>query len=843
MKFDRLLLLLLLSPVITWSQDYTAKTNLKDVLSALANKHGVQFSYVDEVINGKSVDIDTSLSISESIVALELASRLRFETLNEDYIVIRNYRPDDKVSLCGMVSDYNQNPLLGVSIGYSSTEGVFTGEGGAFKLDSIPYDSWLTLRYVGYSTKKLKVSRLSFKECIPIKMAESIEELKEIVVIDYLAAGISKVKNSVQLNPHTLKTLAGLAEPDILQSIQQVPGVNSPFETAAGIHVRGGLPDQNLILWNGIKTYNHGHFFGMISAFNPYITDKVEFIKNGTPARYGDRISSVIDITSSNNVSNKLSGGVGTNLLYADGYLNIPLVDNKLSVQLSGRRSFTDVFSTPTYSQISDRVFQNTKIGDVTSDDQQAENSFYFTDFSANSIWQINSNNKLIFNSLYNRNRLDFESESDIANQSFNDQLLHANEGANLQWIGNLSDKFTVDLNGSYSRYILRYDFIQTVSDTITQSSKKNYVEESAYQFNGDYTLNSDSRIKLGYHLSDVRIRYAYETESPSYQIILDSDNSTVQTHSGYFEYLFENDQYTVQPGIRFNYYNQLNEQFFEPRLYVQKRFPNNIALSLSGEYRTQIASQIKESVVSDLSLENKVWALASPNRFPVLTSFQISSGISYRYKEWFAELEGYRKALNGVTTLIFGYLNGLENQFREGDSQIHGADLLVKRTWDSYESWISYSYIRTQNTFDDINDNQSFPGSWSIEHTIRWSNIVNINDWEFSLGWLWHTGKSFTDVSTLDAEGGPVQIFYDELNANNLPVYHRMDMSVMKEFGSAQHPNLRYRLGLSVLNVYNKKNLLNREFRTTPSLENELIDTRVYSLGITPNLVFRVFW
>ncbi|WP_462249889.1 TonB-dependent receptor [Ekhidna sp.] len=841
MKYYNLLLLLLLVPSICWSQE-SSKEDLRDILLSLQERHKIQFSFTDEAISDKMAIVDSTLTLEQTIAKLELDTRLRFQFLNDDYIVVRNYRGDDLVTICGNIKSHSGSPLLGVSIGFSSSEGVFTDENGRFKLDSIPYESWLTLSYLGFATKRLKVSRLSFKECVQIKMSESIEELDEIVVSDYLAAGISKNYNEIQINPHTLKTLSGLAEPDILQSIQQIPGVNSPFETAAGIHVRGGLPDQNLVLWNGIKTYNHSHFFGMISAFNPYITDKVSFIKHGTSAKYGDRISSVIDINSSQRVAKNISGGIGTNLLFSDGFVEIPLLKDKLSIEVSARRSFTDILQTPTYNQISDRVFQNTKIGDETSGDSQSKNSFYFTDFSFSSSYELNNNNTFILSGLYNKNELQFQSQDALGIETFSDELLNENEGVNIKWIGKLNDRFGLEASGSLSRYILRYEFIRSVPDTTTLSSKKNFVKESNYQLNGDYNLSDGHSLAFGYNYSNSKIRYAYETEAPSYEIVLDSDNSIVDTHSGFIEYLFDNKSLLIRPGIRLNYYQQLNESFVEPRLYIQKQLASHFALSLSTEYRTQIASQIKESVVSDLSLENKVWALASSDKFPVIKSLQFSSGLSFSKDGWFTELEAYRKSLNGVTTLIFGYLNGLENQFREGESQIHGADLLLKKIWPQYESWVSYSYIKTENSFDDVNENRSFPGSWSIEHTIRWSNIYNLDDWEFSLGWIWHTGKSFTDVINTSTEG-PVQIFYDEINQNNLPVYHRLDMSVMKEFNSKKNNFLRYRIGLSILNLYNKKNLLNREFRTTPSLNNQLIDTRVYSLGFTPNLVFRVFW
>lgn len=844
MNFRHLLYFIVFLPAITWSQDTSVELSLKESLSALQDRYAIEFSYVDEVIIGKTVQYDSTLTLNESLQKFELQTRLRFERVEDSYFLVRNYRDNDLVSLCGIIANAGGEKLLGVSIGFTESAGVFTDEQGHFKLDSIPFGSWLTLRYVGYFTKKLKVSRLNFQECIQILMSESVEELAEIVVSDYLAAGISKNKNQIRIDPHTLKTLAGLAEPDIMTSVQQIPGVNSPFETAAGIHVRGGLPDQNLVLWNGIKTYNQGHFFGMISAFNPYIADKVTFIKHGTPAEYGDRISSVIDITTNTDVSETISGGVGANMLFADGFIEMPIIEDKWSIQFSGRRSFTDVVNTPTYQKLSDRVFQNTKIGDATSAAQQTRNDFYFTDVAFNSTLQVDSRNKLILSGLYNRNQLNFESQDTNANQSFNDNLTNANEGLGIHWNSNLNRKWKIDSRGSLSRYILRYDFTESVSDTVTQSSKKNFVQEWALQFNGTYLISELSRLKAGYHMSNSRIRYAYETQSPNYSIILDDDNSQVTTHAGFLDFVYDNNNLIIQPGVRFNYYSQLNEYFFEPRLYFQRSISESFSASISGEYRTQIASQIKESVVSDLSLENKVWSLASPDRFPVLTSYQITAGLEYESNGWFAESEAYFKEFDGVTTLIFGYLNGLENQFREGDSRIRGVDVLLKKTWLNYETWLSYAYLRTDNTFDGINNNESFPGSWSIEHTVRLSNLIQLNNWELSLGWMWHTGKTYTDVFVEDAAvSGPVQILYDAINANNLPDYHRLDFSAMREFRSKNHPNIRYRAGLSILNLYNRRNLLNREFRTTPSLENELIDTRVYSLGITPNLVFRFFW
>jgi hypothetical protein len=804
----------------------------------------VEFSYLDQVVEGKHLEGDSlpSSSLTETLAWLERNTRLRFESIRSDYVVVRPYNTTDKVTICGFVTDYSNEPLIGATVSYTLNDGVFTGESGYFEFDSIAYGARLTIRSIGYLTKHLNVRDLSFTTCNKFKLGESVNVLKEVVISDYLAAGIHKNHNQVTIDPDELKTLSGLVEPDILQSIQQVPGVNSPYETATGLHVRGGLPDQNLVLWNGIKTYNQGHFFGMISAFNPYITDKVTFIKSGTSARYGDRVSSVIDISTNQKPAERISGGVGTNMLYADGFLNMPIIPSRLSLQVSARRSFTDLLETFTYNQMADRVFQNTKISESISGDQQSNNRFFFNDFTSNILWEVNDYNQLSINTLYNRNDLDFQSENAGTGQSYNDKLLNANEGYAINWKNDSSRPFSFNVDANYAKYILEYEFIISEADTTTNSSKKNLVREAGARVNGAYQWNNESSLNFGYHYSNNQTQYAYETAGSSYNVVLDADNTAINTHSLFAEYVLNNETIFIQQGLRVNHYDELAKTYVEPRLYIEKPVSDQISLSVSGEYRTQVASQIKESVVSDLSLENKVWALASSDRFPVIRSYQLTAGSAYKKQGWHVDLEGYRKQVMDVTTLTFGYLNPQDNEFRVGDSRIFGADLFVKKRWMNYESWVSYSYVRTENTFAGLNNNEPFPGSWNIEHKVQWTNNYSFQNWNFSLGWMWHTGKSYTEV-TEDNSAGSVSIIYGALNGNNLQIYHRLDGSVLYEFTSQKFNHIRYRIGLSVVNLYNRRNLLNREFRTTPSLDNELIDTKVYSLGITPNLVFRVFF
>ena len=209
---------------------------------------------------------------------------------------------------------------------------------------------------------------------IPQTDLTSTQHLQEIVIKEFLTSGISRENDdtSILVSPKKLGILPGLTEPDVLQSIQLLPGVQSPTETAAGIYIRGGTPDQNLVLWDGIKMYHSGHFFGTISAFNPYITEDIKLYKSGTKASYGNRISGVIDITSDYDIPKEIKGGFGSNMTHADAYLKAP-VGKSSAVMVSARRSINDIITTETFKNLSQRVFQDTKISEgnkVFEDDE-----------------------------------------------------------------------------------------------------------------------------------------------------------------------------------------------------------------------------------------------------------------------------------------------------------------------------------------------------------------------------------------------------------------------------------------------------------------------------------------
>ncbi|WP_262480852.1 TonB-dependent receptor [Algibacter lectus] len=251
--------------------------------------------------------------------------------------------------------------MLGASVVINNrSKGVITDIEGRFQLSNIPINETIEIRFLGFKSLTFKASELRSLDgfCKTIIMEEESQALNKILISKFLTTGLQKrIDGSTVLNTAKFGVLPGLTDPDVLQSIQALPGVESVNESIANINVRGGTNDQNLILWDGIKMYHSGHFFGLISAYNPYLTNQVVVTKNGTPSEFSDGVSSTINMSTKNEVNNTFSGGFGANLMHADVFLEIP-ISKKMALHVSGRRSFTDVFNSPTYDNYFERSFR-----------------------------------------------------------------------------------------------------------------------------------------------------------------------------------------------------------------------------------------------------------------------------------------------------------------------------------------------------------------------------------------------------------------------------------------------------------------------------------------------------
>ncbi|WP_109300434.1 FecR domain-containing protein [Aquimarina sp. AU474] len=837
--------------VSVYSQEVTEPiifkdTPLSEVISVIEQQYSVKFSFIDNLVEDKTITtkINRSSPLESVLKELQQQAFLKFRITGNNFVTISSFGRKDNIPICGYVLDEENKPLKNIGVFFKAIRAnSTTDESGYFEHPGIPYNSAILISAPGFRQNVLNSESFVNGECIKIFLSHTKEEALEAVLIqEYIAKGITQNKKIINIDLNDVEVLPGRTEPDILQSVQLTPGVNNPNETASGLFVRGSTPHQNLILWNGIKTYHQGHFFGMLSVFNPYVAKEVNFSKSGVSAKYGDRIAGVIDITSENEVAKRFTGGAGFNMINADAVIHTPIIKDKVSLQISGRRSYTDILETFTYKQLSKRVFQNTKIAETVVLNNE-ENDFFYADYNANLIIQPALNQKIEVNTIYSKNDLDFERSDDM--ESLNDDLITENEGYNISWKSSYNNKVFLDINGYYTKYLLNYQFItRNLGSIVEIESKKNSVRDYGAQLNLEYKFSEYQSLSGGYQYSNNSIQYAFVTNTPDYELILDEDDQFLNTHAFYSEYKFENPKnFYFSAGVRFNHYAELDKSFIEPRVFIQKNITKNWTINTSAEYRSQATSQIQESVVSNLSLENQVWTLANNEQFPIISSYQFTFGSSFKKNKWYLDFDSYYKQIDDITSLTAGFINPIDNTYHNGESKVFGVDVFLKKRFKNYKTWVSYSYINTQNKFEDINGDDFFPGNWNIEHTVKWSHFYKINNFQFSLGWLWHTGKAFTNISGVDDTGDIVVLEFGEINSNNLPVYHRLDFSAIYDFNIGQNSNTKYRLGLSVLNIYDRKNILNREFRTTNSLNNQLINADVFSLGITPNISFRVFW
>ncbi|CAM1340081.1 TonB-dependent receptor plug domain-containing protein [Tenacibaculum aestuarii] len=688
---------------------------------------------------------------------------------------------------------------------------------------------------------------------------ENYTLLNEILVTNYITSGINKKKNgAISILPKQLGVLPGLTEPDVLESLKIIPGVQSPDETASGIYIRGGTPNQNLVLWDGIKTYYLGHFFGMISAFNPYTTKEIVLSKSGTSARYGNRVSGVIDIKTSEEIPKKVTGSFGLNMTHADANIDIPL-SKKTALSFSARSSYSNFLKTFTFNKLSTRVFQtfnNNQENNIIDKNIKfsRDNEFNFSDYTAKFMTNISEKESLSFSFLHTKNKMYNDFTVPDYEDKYNDLINIKNTGMSANWKKETNEKTTHNIKSYFSTFTLDYsaNYSYFQNYLLEHSSKSNTLNDVGVSYNVNYSINNKTDILLGYDYTstdaEYNLEYLYSLQGQNQYNFQQSDESSNDTHSIFGEYLYDSDNWNINTGIRFNYFSKINKFVLEPRIYLEKKLNTSFSFKASFEQKHQTLSQIIEFQSSSLGfdLENQIWVQVNNDDIPLQKSLQFSSGILFNKDNWKIDIEPYYKKVTGMTSQTSGY-NDQTDDFSDGEGKIYGIDILVNKTFNNYRTWVNYSYTKNRFIFLDL-ENKYFPANHDITNYFSWSHAYKLNSYEFSLGWIYRTGNPYTAVKDFyNTENGfpVIDLDSDNINALRLPNYHRLDASMTYSFNFSK--NWKGKLGLSVLNIYNQKNILSRTYNAIPTinsdneLEYQLEQVDKVSLGITPNLVFRV--
>jgi hypothetical protein len=663
-------------------------------------------------------------------------------------------------------------------------------------------------------------------------------KLNEILIRSYLAKGITKYKNAAfKINPKELEILPGLIEADVLESLQELPGVISNNETATGLYVRGGTPDQNQIIWDGITIYHSGHFFGMVSNFNPNITNEIIFQNKGVNPKYGERISSVIIISTKNSIADQVNVGFGLNGISADLLFETPIIKDKLSLLVSFRKSYHNLLSTSTFEKIEEKVFQSTEI----HSSEKSEELFYFKDQTIKLNYFLNKNNNFSFSYIHIDNDLEHYNENLKNTETYKDVLDTENNGVSANWVKKWKTKIAQITTFSSSDFNLNYNFLTFKENKLTQNfEKSNHVKNNSISSEISINHHSGNTTLFGFQSDFKDVSYSFTETSNNLKYILDINKNILNTYSLFYNY--SNRTFTFidfNVGFRTNYYKQLNQFRVEPRITVLKEIFKNLKFQATADIKNQTINQIDQTLISNLSLENKLWRLADADNSPIINSKQITFGLLYDNNGWSFDIDTYFKKNYGISALKYDFLSNSQDNYAIGEQKIKGLDFYLKKDFNSVKTWISYSFTDIKNKFDILNNNEYFTASNQIQHAISSSISYKTSKIQIALGWKWHSGNPYS----LSEKNTNNTVFNNGINTGRLPNYNRFDFSSIYHFSFSNKDILRGKIGISIRNLLDENNLISRDYIGNNTSNDPITQIDKFSLRRTTNFVFRIEW
>lgn len=669
------------------------------------------------------------------------------------------------------------------------------------------------------------------------KIINTVQLLDEIVIKNYLTKGITKTRNSsVKVDVNTFDILPGLIEPDVLQIVQNLPGVISADERISNINVRGGTNDQNLMLFEGIRMYQSGHFFGLISAFNPYLSEEIYVSKNGTSAKFGDGVSSIINIKNYDSVNNKFKAGIGVNWLNVDGFAKLPL-SKKTELQLSLRRSLTDAFNSPTYKSYFERIFRDSELNTSNTNLLQSEKErFFFYDANIKFLYDISPKSKLRFNYVTIFNSLDYDQSFINLNTNLQDQqsnLDQISHGTSMQYSRALPNNINASIQGYFSKYEL-----DAKNNDITNSQiliQENKVEDYGFRLDISKKIDSTQNVTFGYQFNEVGVSNLEDASNP---VFTSFSKKIIRTHSvfGEVEWATKSKQTYLRLGARANYFEKFADFLMEPRVTFNQKILNHLRLEVLGEIKSQSLTQIIDLQQDFFGIEKRRWQLANNEDIPIVKSQQASIGLNYNKNGIILTLEGYYKNVNNISSRSQGFQNQFQFISDVGSYNINGIDVLFNKRFKNLSTWLSYSYSKNDYQFENLNNTDSFLNTIDLKHVVKASFTYNLQNLKVGIGANWHTGRPYTEPAAIQNNGNSI-IEYNSPNSSRLDNYLRTDISATYNFNLSN--KVKAKAGISIWNLFNQNNIINRYYILAP--DNSILQIDNKSLKFTPNFSFRV--
>ncbi len=709
-----------------------------------------------------------------------------------------------KYTISGYISDADSGEMLigANAFDFKTSSGTVSNTYGFFSM-TLPQDSvYLTVSYIGYQpqtfafdlTKDVEMNvklsssvSLEVVEVTATKNGEPIEEQTQMSTVSIPVAQIKKLP-------------AFLGETDIFKALQLLPGIQSGGEGQSGLYVRGGSPDQNLILLDGVPVYNASHLFGFFSVFNADAIKDVNLIKGGFPARYGGRLSSVLDIKMKEGNMKKFKGAGSIGLISSKLTLEGPIIKDKTSFIVSARRTYIDVLARP--------LIQSA----FSQDGGEGNAGYFFYDMNAKVNHKFSDKDRLFLSFYSGRDKFYFDAterfEEDVNKQSFGFGWGNVTSAVryNHVWGNRLFSNVTL----TYSKYDFNTsgdneDTYQSNGETVTDGFKLNYdsgITDYAAKIDFDFVPNPNHFIRFGVNYIN------HEFDPGTFNVGFTTENIEIDTTFGQpivnaneFAFFLEDDfkigsKLKINAGLHFSGFGLDKGKIYtslQPRIGARYLLPGKSSIKASFATMQQYVQFLTNE---NLSLPTDLW-LPTTDRVLPQTSWQVAAGFAKTFrKQYEISIEGYYKQMKNVISYAEGAsfisFGDWQDNVAQGEGEAYGGEFLLRKKEGKLTGWIGYTLNWTWRKFDDINFGERYPYKYDRRHDLSIVGIYDFNDRiSLSGSWVYGSGNAYTLGEAVYSGAFPQGAgentfldnfftqYYQDRNNQRTPAYHRFDIGV----------------------------------------------------------------
>ena len=731
-----------------------------------------------------------------------------------------NKKSDKRYTINGYIKDAGSGEtLIGATVSVNgNVKGITSNNFGFYSITLNEGEYTIVSSFVGYQSQVINLN-LNKDTSLNINLLSGTNLSQEVVVTSRKRDNNVK---SAQMGKLTLPieqikaVPAFLGEVDLLKVVQLLPGVRNAGEGSAGIYVRGGGPDQNLILLDDAVVYNTGHLFGFFSVFNSDAIKNVSLIKGGMPAQYGGRLSSVLDISmkEGNNKEFKVDGGIG--LIASRLSIQGPIKKDKASFIVSARRTYIDALSKPFISKSSSFY----------------GSGYYFYDLNAKMNYRFSEKDRLYISGYFGRDVFDFVN----GKQSLDVNIPWGNATGTIRWNHVFNKKLFVNTTAVYNDYNFTFSALQNNFNVKLASGIRDLTIKQDYDF---YPF-SKQKIKFGASYTHHRFTPSVISGSQD-SVVFNPQNAQVKYANETALYLQDDweisSRLQFSAGLRYSMFSQVGPyknytsddngirldsviysagkpvktyMGFEPRATLRYSINDETSIKTSVTRNMQYIHLVSNS---GTTLPTDIWVPSTLNVKPQI-SWLYATGLFKNFKNnvYETSVELYYKDMQNQIEYKDGYtpntLEETEKSFVFGKGWSYGAEILLNKVKGRFTGWVGYSLSWTWRKFPDLNFGEKFPAKYDRRNDLSVVGLYEINKkWKVSAVFVYGTGNAATLPQRFYLVEGVLTQEYSRMNQYRLPSYHRLDLSATLTPKKNEHRKLKSEWVFSLYNAYSRKN------------------------------------